>query len=555
MKTLCTLIALLLLPGYGMAGVCDNAWDGDKFVESFRGSSPSRSIRLRGKDAIAAEVTVGQVQAFYDAKEKISRLAGLSPSFVICGDGNVNAFAGTGGRGQVVGVTVGMLKVVNGNADMAAAVIGHEYAHHLKGHGAAAQSREVVLGLLGLVAGMALEQKIQQRYGVAGVGLDLGQIGSTLVSRKFDRDQEREADQVGFEYMVRAGFNPMGAVQLANRLNQLGLGGVGLFFESHPGWGERENDFRTMIARSAEAQRLVSTSRADPPPGRPEPSQSGEPIALAPTYTISDAQRSFSAGLVAYRSGDIVNAVREWRSAAGAGYAPAQAAVGYLFSQGKGGLPKDEVEAVRLFRLAADQGNATAQAYLGFAHVTGQGGLPKNDVEAVRLFRLAADQGNAIARANLGFAYATGQGGLPKDEAEAVRLYRLAADQGNALGQSNLGGAYALGLGGLPKDEMEAVRLFRLAAHQGNPRAQANLGLAYVRGQGGLPKDEMEAARLFRLAADQGNVTAQNGLGVMSERGIGGLPRDIEAAVAWYRLAAKQGMPQAVASLRRLGRE
>lgn len=518
MKAFRILIALLLFPTYGMAGVCDNAWDGDKFVESFRGSSLSRPIRLRNKDTVAAEVTVGQVQAFHDAKEKISRIAGLSPSFLICGDSNVNAFAGNGGKGQVVGVTVGMLKLVDGNRDMAAAVIGHEYAHHVKGHGAATQSREAVAGLLGLIVGIALERKIQQRSGVTGLGIDLGQIGSTLVSRKFDRDQEREADQLGFEYMVRAGFNPIGAIQLANRMNQSGLGGIGLFFDGHPGWAERENDFRTMIASNPDAQKLAAINRPVAQPSRPEQTQSDGPIALAPTYTTTDAQKSFTAGVVAYRSGDIVNAVREVRSAAEAGHATAQAVVGFLYVQGQGGLPKDDVEALRLFRLAADQGNALGQTNLGSMHFNGRGGLPKDDVEVARLYRLAADQGYALGQANLGAMYANGWGGLPKDDTEAVRLYRLAADQGNALGQNNL-------------------------------------GAMYLNGRGGLPRDDIEATRLYRLAADQGNALAQNNLGSAYENGRGGLTRDIETAISWYRRAAKQGVPQALAALKRLGGE
>lgn len=500
-----SLLIVLLFPIHALAGICDTAWDGDKLVESMRGSPLSRNVRLRDKDAVSAEVTLGQVQAFHDAKEKISRIAGFSPAFLICGDSNVNAFAGNGGNGQVVGVTVGMLKFVDGNPDMAAAVIGHEYAHHVKGHGAATQAREAISGLLGLIVGVALERKIQQRSAVVGLGIDLGQIGSTLVSRKFDRDQEREADQLGFEYMVRAGFNPIGSIQLANRMNQSGLGGIGLFFDSHPGWAERESDFRTMIASSPSAQRLAAGIQTVAPPSRPEPAESSGPISLAPTYTTTDAQKSFTAGITAYRNGDIVSAVREIRSAAEAGYAPAQTAVATMYRNGQGGLPRDHAEAVRLIRLAADQGYAQAQANLGAAYFIGMGGLSKDHAEAVRLNRLAADQGNAAGQANLGVAYFNGMGGLPKDEVEAVRLYRLSVDQGNPLGQANLGYLYETGKGGLSKDEVEACRLYRLSAERGNSRSQNNLGACYESGRGGVPMNIEEAVSLYRKAAAQGN--------------------------------------------------
>ena len=232
----------------------------------------------------------------------------------------------------------------------------------------------------------------------------------------------------------------------------------------------------------------------------------------------TNAQRSFTAGVAAYRNGDIVAAIGNFRSAADAGYAQAQVSLGFLYEQGKGGLPKDDVEAVRLYRLAAAQGNGSGQT-------------------------------------SLGTMYATGRSGLPKDEVEAARLYRLAAAQGNGFGQANLGVMYENGRGGLPKDDVEAARLYRLAADQGVGRAQNNLGVMYLNGRGGLPKDDVEAVRLFQLAADQGVGPAQNNLGVMYENGRGGLTKDADKAASWYRLAARQGEPQAIASLDRLGRQ
>jgi TPR repeat protein/Zn-dependent protease with chaperone function len=543
----------LIIPTELIAGTCDTAWDGDKFMTAMRGSPLSRTISLRNKEATVASVTVGQVQAFHDAKDRISRLSGSSPSFILCGDSAVNAFAGNGGSGQVIGVTVGMLKLVDGDPDMAAAVIGHEISHHDKGHGAAAQSRNAMAGLIGLIVGAALESRVQRNKGVSGLGIDLGNIGATLVSRNFDRDQEREADQGGLDYMVRAGFNPNGAIQLARRMNQAGSGGVGLFFDSHPGWSEREDNFRLMIVRNPEAQRLAIA------PATPRPSsglipQGTEQTSIASSYTTSDAQKSYSSGLIAFRARDFPTALREMTTASESGFAPAQAAAGYLLFTGQGGIPKNESEAARLFRLSANQGNAAAQSYLGRMYATGLGGLPKDDAEAVRLYRLAADQGNADGRTNLAIMYFNGRGGLIKDEVEAARLYRLATDQGNANAQVYLGVLYLNGRSGVAKDDAEAARLIRLAANQGNSYGLAMLGVLNTTGRG-VPKDDAIAANLFRQAADLGQPIGQAGLGDFYENGKGGLSRDLEAAVSLYRLSAKQGMPQAIAALKRLGRE
>ena len=585
----------LAVPLVVHAGICDVAWDGDKVAAAIAGRPAYLRVPLRDKQQQVTEVTVDQIQAFNEAKDRISRAAGLSPNFIICSGNDPNAFATSGTNGEVVGVTVGMLKLVNGDRDMAGAVIGHEMAHHTQRHRSLADSRDALIGLAALVLGVAVDSRLQRRGSVStGLGLDLAQLGGALISRKFNRDQEREADDVGFQYMVTAAFNPNGAVRLAERMNQSGSGGIGLFFDSHPGWSERTERFQTMIAGNPQAQQLIARSAPSPTvasTSTQQDSTSTQTIALAPTYTTSDAQKSYSDGLSAWRAKDVVTAVREFRSAAAGGYAPAQAIVGYLYQNGFGGLPKDESEAVRLYRLAADQGDALGQNNLAAAYARGMGGLQKDEAEAVRYFKLSADQGNAQGQAGLGLAYLRGAGGLQKDEAEGVRLFRLSADQGNAQGRNSLGAAYAMGIGGLQKDEVEATRLYRLAADQGHAQAQANLGVMYAAGRGGLVKNEAEAARLFRLSANQGNALGQatlgymystgtgglsknevealrlyrqsadqgsalgqNNLGAMYEFGRGGLPKDIEEAVLWYQKAAAQGNNLAIANLKRLGR-
>jgi len=136
-------------------------------------------------------------------------------------------------------------------------------------------------------------------------------------------------------------------------------------------------------------------------------------------------------------------------------------------------------EAVRLCKLAAEQGNTDGQVDLGVFYSQGRGGLAKDDREAARLFKLAADQGNSAGESLLGLFYEQGRGGLPKDDREAARLYarvyKRGADQGWAWAQTQLGLLYEQGRGGLVKDDREAARLYRLAADRGNAEAQGAL--------------------------------------------------------------------------------
>jgi TPR repeat protein len=445
--------------------VCEVAWDGDRIVAAIANSPAINRIPLRdNKSGASTEVTADQIEAFAEAKTRIAAAAGLTPMFLVCSGSEPNAFAARGQKGDVIGVTIGMLKLVDGDRDMAAAVIGHEAAHHARNHMAAAQQRDQLLGLATVIVGAVLSAKGQRQARLpARAGFDLAQMGSTLASRKFDRDHEREADEVGFGYLVEAGFNPAGALRVAERFSELRSGG-GLFFETHPGWGERVESVRTMIAASPKAQELMA--RGDTPRNTTR-AQAREALAAAavePAYATSDAEKSYVDAIAAFKARDLALGVRELRASAAAGYAPAQGLLGTLHANGAFGIAKNDVEAVRLYQLAAEQNHLAAQNNLGVMFMAGRGGLAKDEVQALRHYTQAAEQGYAMAQANLGLMHELGRGGLAKDDQEAGRWYRLAAEQGNAQGQFGLARLYESGRGGLGVDIEEAVALYRKSA-------------------------------------------------------------------------------------------
>ena len=121
-KIIC--LTFLALPFAAMAGVCETAWDGDKIISSLSGRSSELRIPLKNQNQATNEITLGQLQVFHEAKDRISRVVGISPKFVVCGDSEPNAFAISGPSGEVVAVSIGMLNIANGDRDMAAAGIG-----------------------------------------------------------------------------------------------------------------------------------------------------------------------------------------------------------------------------------------------------------------------------------------------------------------------------------------------------------------------------------------------------------------------------------------------
>ena len=253
---------IAICPVLAWAGPCDITWDGDALAHNAQGRNPALGMQLLDTNKnVFAQLTGAQILAISEAKNAISKQIGRSPSLIFCSDRAPNAFAMNTPNGDVVGITLGLATMMNGDRDMAAFVIGHEYAHLVRGHVASAARRTALLNVLGEMAGAFLEYKAATRTHVQGAGMQISVLGASLVSMKFDRDQEREADKFGFGYMVDAGFSPLGAIRLADLMQRQGAGGIGLFFDNHPGWPERAARFQAFIKESPAAQAMVARVR------------------------------------------------------------------------------------------------------------------------------------------------------------------------------------------------------------------------------------------------------------------------------------------------------
>ncbi|MER2625068.1 MAG: sel1 repeat family protein [Accumulibacter sp.] len=548
MKSLVSAI-LLVIPLAVSAGVCDTAWDGDRIISSLSGRSANLRVPLKDKDQLSSEITLRQLQVFHEAKDRISRVVGIIPTFLVCGDNVPNAFAGVGPSGEVVAVSVGMLNLANGDRDMAAAVIGHEFAHHVKQHGANSQVRDNALGILGLIAGVALEYNLQKKHGVGNVGLELGQTGAVLVGRKFDRDQEREVDDLGFQYMLSAGYNPEGAVRLWERMSRLGSGG-GWFYDTHPGSNERVHLLRAKIASSPQAQQIIARSRNDSVLSSNAGTVSSEqPVTFAPSYQVSDAQKAFQEGMLAYQAGKHAQAFEKFNSSAAAGYPPAQGALGFLLEKGYG-TQANLTEAVSWYRKAAGQGVPGAQVSLGSLYERGVG-VPQSDADAFAHYSKAAEQGHPLGVLSLASMYERGKGS-PKDAGKAFELVKKVSDQGLPAGHYALSRAYAMGIG-VEKNQSESASLLRKAADMGDRAAQTTLGWQYIAGSSGTPKSPEEGISWLRKAAEQNHAPALYQLGSAYEVGIG-VGKDIGMAMDYYTKAANSGLKDADVALTRLKR-
>ncbi|HET9293281.1 MAG TPA: M48 family metalloprotease [Gemmatimonadales bacterium] len=147
-------------------------------------------------------------------------------SFTIVDDPQVNAFALPGGP---IFVTRGILAHMGSEAELAG-VLGHEIGHVTARHSASQMSR-AQLAQIGLGLGTVLRPDLAQFAGLASSGLQ-------VLFLKYGRDDESEADMLGFRYSVRTNYDPHAMLDLFRMLQGVevlaGQGRVPGWLTTHP---------------------------------------------------------------------------------------------------------------------------------------------------------------------------------------------------------------------------------------------------------------------------------------------------------------------------------
>lgn len=143
------------------------------------------------KDA-AAQALVTRIGKTISSKSERSQLPW---EFHLLDDAAVNAFAYPGG---FIFVTRGLMTYLNSEAELAE-VIGHEIGHVTAKHTVVAMSKQEVTQI-GLVGASILSPAIA-KYG------DLLGQSASLLFLKFSRDNEDQADALGFKYSLANGYD------------------------------------------------------------------------------------------------------------------------------------------------------------------------------------------------------------------------------------------------------------------------------------------------------------------------------------------------------------
>lgn len=135
----------------------------------------------------------------------------------------INAFCMPGGK---IAFYTGILNELKLSTDEAAMIMGHEMAHALREH-----ARERVAKTQATNIGISIGAQL---LGLGDLSRVAANLGGQLLTLKFSRDDETEADLVGLELAARAAYQPHASVTLWEKMSKAsGGGGIG-FLSTHP---------------------------------------------------------------------------------------------------------------------------------------------------------------------------------------------------------------------------------------------------------------------------------------------------------------------------------
>ena len=158
----------------------------------------------------------------------------------LIGSQQINAFCMPGGK---IAFYTGILDKLQLTDDEAAMIMGHEMAHALREH-----ARERLAKTQATNLGVRLGAQL---LGLGDLGNAAAGLGAQLLTLKFSRSDETDADLVGLELAARAGYLPDASVSLWQKMGKAsGSQQAGLaFLSTHPSGPDRIRELQQNVPK------------------------------------------------------------------------------------------------------------------------------------------------------------------------------------------------------------------------------------------------------------------------------------------------------------------
>lgn len=156
----------------------------------------------------------------------------------LIGSTQLNAYCMPGGK---IVFYWGILSQLQLSDDEVAMIMGHEMTHALREHAREQMGKRAAtngaIGVLSAIAGLGI------------TGRQLAGMGGQLLSLKYSRDDETEADLIGLELAARAGYDPHAVLSLWRKMQAASAGAPPGFLSDHPSSPDRMGVLAANIPR------------------------------------------------------------------------------------------------------------------------------------------------------------------------------------------------------------------------------------------------------------------------------------------------------------------
>jgi len=204
----------------------------------------------RAKNALAPDGHPQLVRLHAIAKRLIPHTLAWNPrardwrwQVNLIGSKQLNAWCMPGGK---IAFYSGILDQLQLDDDEVAMIMGHEMAHALREHARERASKNMATQGLSRIGG-AVAATV---FGIDPRVTDLiARGGANLLTLKFSRDDETEADLVGLEIAARAGYRPEASVELWKKMLAANGNGGTQWLSTHPSGSNRIHELEANLPK------------------------------------------------------------------------------------------------------------------------------------------------------------------------------------------------------------------------------------------------------------------------------------------------------------------
>ena len=207
-------------------------------------AAPEMAAQYGGESPDArATAAVQQVGQKIVASTKAGQTPYKFQFHLLADDQTINAFALPGGQ---VFITQGLLKNLTSEAQLAG-VLAHEIGHVVGRHSAAQVAKSNLTQGLAGAAGIAAYDPEHPGSSIAKAAI--AAAIAKVVTLRFGRNDELEADKLAVDFTPQAGYDPRAMIQVMKMLQQQGgRSSTPEFMSTHPDPGNRIGELEKEIA-------------------------------------------------------------------------------------------------------------------------------------------------------------------------------------------------------------------------------------------------------------------------------------------------------------------